>query len=556
VKNFDLGAHSRAISTSSAEAQVWFDKGLNWVFGFNHEAGVACFEKALEFDPQCAMAWWGIAYGSGPFYNRPWRHFGADEAEKYTKLCFDASRKAAELSANATAIEQGIIATMVARHPKDHRVSDDEFDAWDLAYANALRELNDAHPDDLDVVALLAEALITRTPWQLWNVKTNEPADGADTLEAIALCERAIARCDERGISQHPGVLHVHIHALEMSGMPERAMRSADILGTLCPDAGHMNHMPGHIYVLCGKYLEAKEASEKAILADRKYLEYAGPYNFYTTARCHDLHLMMYTCMFLGQFQPAMQAAEEMCGTLTREVLSVQDRPQLAVTMEGYYSMKMHVLVRFGRWQDIVDAPMPEDPDLYCVSTAMHYYAKGVANAALGNIEDAERCQRLFEESVARIPAERMFFNNLAENILAVAREMLAGELAYHKGEHEQGYEHLRRAVQLDDNLEYSEPWVWMHPPRHALAALLLEQGHYDEAEKSYREDLGIDPHLQRCSQHADNVWALHGYVECLKQRDARDELPVYESKLAAALANTDISITSSCCCRKQVVAV
>lgn len=556
MKGFDLGTYSREISVGSAEAQFWFDKGLNWVFGFNHEAGVECFNKVLEFDPECAMAWWGIAYGSGPFYNRPWRHFGVDEAEKYSKLCFDAAQKAVKLSSNATPIEKGIIETIAARHPKDHRVSDEEFDTWDLAYANALRALHSTHPDDLDVTALLAEALITRTPWQLWNVNTSEPADGADTLEAIALCEQAITFCDERGFAQHPGVLHIHIHALEMSGTPERAMRSADILGTLCPDAGHMNHMPGHIYVLCGKYREAKEASEKAILADRKYLEYAGPYNFYTTARCHDLHLMMYTCMFLGQFQSAMDAAEEMCGTLTREVLSVQDRPQLAITMEGYYSMKMHVLVRFGRWQDIVDAPMPEDPDLYCVSTAMHYYAKGVANAALGNIEDAERCQRLFEQTVARIPVERMFFNNLAVNILAVAREMLAGELAYHKGEHEQGYQHLRQAVHLDDNLEYSEPWVWMHPPRHALAALLIEQGHYDEAEQSYREDLGIDPHLQRCSQHADNVWALHGYVECLKHRRAADELQIYEPKLVNALADTDMSVTSSCCCRKQVAAL
>ena len=554
MKDFDLGEHSREISTSSAEAQFWFDKGLNWVIGFNHEAGVECFRKALAFDPKCAMAWWGIAYASGPFYNQPWRWFGANEAIQCTKLCFDAAQKAVALSSNATPVEKGIIGTIAARHPKDHPVPDEEFDTWDMAYANALRELYEAYPDDLDVLALFVEALITRTPWQLWNVKTNEPADGADTMEVIELCEWAINYCDERGITQHPAVLHIHIHALEMSGTPERAMRSADMLGTLCPDAGHMNHMPGHIYVLCGKYLEAKEVSELAIIADRKYLEYAGPYNFYTTARCHDLHLMMYTCMFLGQFQAAMDAAGEMCGTLTRDVLSVKDKPHLAVTMEGYYSMKMHVLVRFGRWQDIVNAPMPEDPELYCVSTAMHYYAKGVANAALGNIEDAERCQQQFEQAVAGIPAERLFFNNLAVNILAIAREMLAGELAYHKGEHEQGYMHLRRAVQLDDNLEYSEPWAWMHPPRHALAALLLEQGHYAEAEQSYREDLGIDPHLQRCSQHADNVWALHGYVECLKHRGEVDELQIYEAKLVKALANTDMSVTSSCCCRKQVV--
>ena len=203
-----------------------------------------------------------------------------------------------------------------------------------------------------------------------------------------------------------------------------------------------------------------------------------------------------------------------MCATLSKEVLSVPDRPQMAITMEGYYSMKMHVLVRFGRWQDIVDTPMPDDPELYCVSTAMHHYAKGVAHAALKNIEEAEEECRLFHAAVARVPENRKFFNNTAQSILAVGEKMLDGELEYHKGNYDAAFASLRESVYRDDHLEYTEPWAWMHPPRHALAALLSEQRHYVEAEQIYRADLGLNDELQRCAQHPDNVWSLHGFVE------------------------------------------
>ena len=219
---------------------------------------------------------------------------------------------------------------------------------------------------------------------ELWGV------DALDTLEALEVIERSIAINEAAGLPQNPAILHLHIHVTEMSDEPERAMQSANTLANLCPDAGHMNHMPGHTYVLCGEYEKAKHASEKAIRADNKYVDYAGPFNFYTTARAHDLHLMMYTCMFLGQFEPAMAAADQMCATLSKDVLGVKGRPQLASTLEGYYSMKLHVLVRFGRWQGIIDMPMPDDPELYCVSTAMHHYAKGVAHATLRNFDAAE----------------------------------------------------------------------------------------------------------------------------------------------------------------------
>jgi tetratricopeptide (TPR) repeat protein len=236
----------------------------------------------------------------------------------------------------------------------------------------------------------LAEALITRTPRRLWDVRTGFPAYNSDVVEAVRVIERSIALSDEAGRPQHPAIVHMHIHALEMSNHPENALRSADILGTLCPDAGHMNHMPGHIYVLCGDYERALLASEKAIKADNAYADYAGSFNFYITARCHDLHLMIFTCMFLGQYKGALEAANTIRRILPREILAVRDRPKLAYTTEAYYSMKMHVLVRFGQWQAIIDEAMPEDPELYLISTAMQHYARGVAYATLKDIAAAE----------------------------------------------------------------------------------------------------------------------------------------------------------------------
>ena len=431
-----------------------------------------------------------------------------------------------------------------------------EYDRWDDDYAAALRRLHYRHPEDLDVAALFVEALITRTPRRLWDVRSGRPAPGSDVLEAVAVCERGIAAA-EAGGRPHPALVHMHIHALEMSGEPGRAMRSADTLATLCPDAGHMNHMPGHIYVLCGDYARAKAVSERAIASDEAYAPHAGPMDFYVTARCHDLHLMMFACMFLGQFGPALAAGERVQQILTPDIIGVQGRPKLAMTTEGYWAMKMHVLVRFGRWHEILGEAMPGDAALgdvvlYPVSTAMHHYARGVAYASLKDIAGAERERGWFRESLARMPAGRRFLSNPALTTLGVGEAMLDGELEYHRGNHEAAFAHLRESVRRDDALSYSEPWAWMHPPRHALAALLLEQGQAVEAEAVYRDDLGLGGRIQRCTQHPDNVWALHGLVECLERRGETAELPELRRKLAVATRLTDVPITSSCMCRQE----
>lgn len=553
MDRFNLGAHFRTISTSSPDAQRWFDMGLNWCFAFNKGEGVKCFRKALEFDPECVMAHWGIAYGAGPFYNMTWRDHGEEEANTATRLACEHIEKARCFAHRATTLENRLVETIACRVQKPHAVRPEDYDRWDDDYAATLRRLFHEYRDDLDVAALFVEALIMRTPRRLWDVRTGKPAPNSDVLEALEVCERAIAEADRNSLKIHPALPHLHIHILEMSNEPERAKASAAALATLCPDAGHMNHMPGHVHVLCGEYHQAKIASERAIAVNDVYLAYAGFLTPYTTACAHDLLLMMHTCMFMGRYADSIGAANKLRGMLTKDVLSVKGRPKFSTSLEGYYSMSVHVMVRFGRWQDIIDVPLPDDPELYLVSTAMHHYAKGVAHAAHKQFEAANRERALFHESLKRIPPQRKVFNNTALSILAVGEKMLDGELEYHRGNHEAAYAHLREAVDRDDNLEYIEPWAWMHPPRHALAALLAEQRHYGEAEEVYRDDLGLSDRVQRCAQHPDNVWALHGLAECLQQRGDVDELAVVERKLASVIALADVPITSSCMCRISV---
>ncbi len=550
---FALGAHSRKISTRSPQAQAWFDRGLNWCFGFHQEEGVRCFQRALECDPACVMAHWGVAYGSGPFYNLAWREFGIAEAAAATALAAAHIAQARARFDHATEVEAELVEALACRFQRAHPVAPEEYARWDDDYAAALRQVHRAHPDDLDVAALFAEALITRTPRRLWDVRTGKPAPNSDVLEALAVCERAVALADAGGVAPHPAILHLHIHIMEMSNEPERAMRSADLLGGLCPDAGHLNHMPGHIYALCGAYDRARAASHKAIAADDKYAEHQPGIGFYLTARCHDIHLLMSVCMFLGQYRPALAAAQKLRSLVTREVVAVQGRPKLATMTEGYYSMHVHVLVRFGRWHDIIAEQPPAEPGLYPVTAAMHHYAKGVAYASLKRIAEAEEERRRFRDALQRVPAGRRFLSNTAQDILAVAEAMLDGELAYHKGDTEEAFAHLRESVRRDDNLGYTEPWAWMHPPRHALAALLAEQGRYDDAEAVYRDDLGLSGRVQRCTQHPGNVWSLHGLAECLQRRGEAEELPGVRRKLASALAKADVPITSSCLCRLSV---
>ncbi|VVO07878.1 tetratricopeptide repeat protein [Pseudomonas fluorescens] len=546
---YDLGTYSRPVTTSSPQAQVWFDRGLLWSYGYNHEESIRCFRKAIDHDNDCAMAYWGIAHASGSNYNKRWDAFAEQELREAVAKARRATQAALARMDGTTPVEQALIRAQEQRYQADQAASIDELCTWNDAYSASMRSVYAAFADDLDVSSLFAEALINRTPWLLWELKSGAPAQGADTLEAVAVLEQALRLIDQRGDAPHPGLLHMYIHTMEMSPWPERALRACDALRDLVPDAGHLRHMPSHIDVLCGDYHAGLVTNSQAILADRKYLEREGPINFYTLYRSHSYHFKLYSAMFLGQYHPALEAANELIETIPEELLRVT-QPPMADWVEGFVPMKMHVLVRFGRWQEILAEPLPDDPQLYCVTTAMLHYAKGVAHAAQAQIAAAEAEQQRLLEAMARVPETRYIFNNTCTDILAIAAAMLQGEIEYRKGNHDSAFGHLRHALELDDNLPYDEPWGWMQPVRHALGALLLEQGRIEEAAAVYRADLGLDNTLSRASRHPDNVWSLHGYVECLHRLGKHAEAAVVQSRLDLAVARADVQISASCFCR------
>ena len=541
---YDLGAFSRKITTTSPEAQSWFDRGLNWCYGYHHEEAIACFEKALTHDPDCAMAHWGIAYAIGPNYNYPWvLHDPAGKAAALARA-FDASRAALALAARVTRPERALIEALATRYPQRDPIEDQR--PWDRAFAAAMRAAHQAQTRDLDIRAVFVEAVLNCTPWQMWKIRTGEPTQGANTLEVRDVLESAFRTIP--GAMDHPGLLHLHVHLMEMSPTPEAALLTGDRLRELTPDMGHLVHMPTHIDIQCGHYRDTMHWNQKAIIADRKYYDRAGPLNFYTGYRIHNYHFAAYGAMYLGQFAPALAAVDEMLTTMPESLLRIPS-PPMADFFEGYISIRQHVLVRFGKWHDIIAQPLPADPALYCNTTAMIHYAKGVAHAALGQVPAAEAEQTLFREAAQRVPKSRYMHNVCCQQALAVAEEMLEGEIAYRRGEHDRAFAHLRAAITLEDDLPYDEPWGWMQPVRHALGALLLEQGRIAEAEATYREDLGLAGTLPRAQIHPDNIWALRGLLDCLQARGETTESTLIRQRLTYAAARADIEVSVSCFC-------
>ncbi|MEV5121255.1 hypothetical protein AB0K49_00260 [Streptomyces decoyicus] len=542
---FDLGTFTRPVSTRSPQAQLWFDRGLVWSYAFNHEEAVTCFESAAAADPGCAMAYWGIAYALGPNYNKPWDSFDDAELQHTVERAHAAVEQAYARCEGATPTERALIEALRRRYPSSHAAPD--CSVWNEPYAEAMRDVYAFAPDDLDVATLYADALMNLTPWQLWDLRTGEPAAGARTLEAKAVLDRALTA---RTGSDHPGVLHLCIHLMEMSPTPEKALAVADRLRGLVPDAGHLHHMPSHLDVLCGDYRRVVSGNSDAIRADEKYLRRAGAMNFYTLYRAHNYHFKIYGAMFLGQSRTALETAAQLEASLPEELLRVES-PPMADWLEGFLAMRVHVLIRFGRWTDILALPMPADPELYCVSTAMLHYARAVAYSATGATAEAETERELFRHTAERVPRTRMLFNNTCRDILAIASAMLDGELEYRKGAYDVAFTCLERSIELDDNLPYDEPWGWMQPTRHAYAALLLEQGRVEEAEAVYRADLGLDDTLPRPLQHPGNVWALHGFHECLVQLGRTGEARIVAQQLTLATALADVPVEASCFCRR-----
>ncbi len=537
---FDLGTYSRPGASASNEAQTWFDRGLNWTFGFNHEEAADCFRKAIAADRTCAWAYWGLAFAIGPNYNKEWDFFEHEERISVLKEAHEAL-STAKAQAGIDTVAAAMIQALTARYPTDPEVED--FGPWNDAFADAMRPIYAAHPNDLEVATIFAEALMNRTPWGLWDIEKNQPSDGASTEEARNVLETAFS--NNAGAWDHPGLLHLYIHLMEMSPWPELALSHGDRLLDLVPDSGHLVHMGTHIDVLCGDYQNVIWRNHRAAEVDEAYEAYAGAQNFYTVYRLHNIHFEAYGAMFMGRKSQALAAATRLQEVLPRETVAYL--PEL---FEAFWGMRIHVMVRFGMWQALLDETLPEDQALFCFTTALTLYGRTVALANLGRIDEARAVFDKFRAAQDKVGEDRFMFNNEARDVLKIAAAMAEGELLYKSGEVEKGLLRLEAAIAASDGLVYDEPWGWMQPPRHALAALLMDQGRFAEAELIYRADLGLDDTLPRPVQHPRNVWSLHGLHECLEARGEEVERRHVAELLDQALARAEVAIRASCYCR------
>jgi tetratricopeptide (TPR) repeat protein len=513
----ELAGYTRPVTTSSPEAQRYFDQGLTLYWGFDHEEAERCFARAAELDPGCAMAHWGQALCVGPNYNNP----SMDEAR--SQAAYEALSRAQAHHRGSSQVEIALIEALSRRYawppPEDRR-------ALDVAYADTLRKVAAAYPEDADVCALSAEALMDLRPWDLF------AADGTPAPEApeiLAAIEAVLARHP-----LHPGANHLAVHAWEMSPTPEKALAAADRLRALVPGSGHLVHMPSHIDIRLGHYREAVEANRRAIATDAERVERWGAGGFYALYRAHNYHFLVYAAQFEGRYELALSTAREMVRSVPPDV--VAEMPQV---LDGFLATPLHVLERFGRWEEILDEPRPDER--FPVTTAFWHFSRGLALSALGRVGEAEAERAAFEQACARVPEGSTFGNNPARTILGIGQALLAGELEYRQGNLEAGFAHLRDAVARDEALRYDEPWGWFQPAAHALGALLLEQGRLGEAEAVYRRDLAL---------HPDNGWSLHGLEECLRRSGRSDEARAVATRFQQRWKEADVTIHASCFCR------
>ncbi len=546
---YDLGDYSRTVTTSSVRAQVWFDRGLNWAYAFNFEEAQSCFERAVNHDPCCAMAHWGIAFALGPNYNKGWRLFDAGDFVQSSEMARAALARAQALADRITPVERALIEALPRRFAAEF-LPPMERQPLNTAYADAMREVYGAFPEDLDVASLFADALLCVSPRQLWDLPTGEPKVPG-TLEADGVLTRAMATPEGE---KHPALNHLYIHLMEMSPRPELAIPQADRVRRMMPGASHMAHMASHIDNAVGNYRGCIDANEIAAAANDVYLDRAEGVRFYHIYRAHDLYVQTYGAMMIGRFHQAWKSACRLRDALPEHILRVTS-PPMADWAESHVSAYVHVLIRFGKWEEVLELDLPEDRDLYCVTVAMICYARGVALSALGRIEEAEAAKVEFYAALAKVPDSRMSLPNKEVDVLKVAAAMLEGEFAYRVGDYDVAYGHLRNAIELEDALQYADPRSWLQPVRHAYGALLLEQGHVVEAEAVYRADLGFDGSLPRAKVHPNNVWSLHGLYECLVRLGRDDQAAMIRMQRDIAVASADIPIAASCYCRRSAYA-
>ncbi|MEC9372286.1 MAG: hypothetical protein VYC34_00510 [Planctomycetota bacterium] len=510
------GDTHRAITTSSPEAQRYFDQGLMWTYAFNHDEAIRSFTEAARLDPNCAMAWWGVAFCHGPHINNPAM---TDTAKREA---WAAIRKAQSLKSNATPAERALIEAVSVRYAENP--PDDRTDL-NKAYAEAMRRAHASHPGDVDITVLYADALLNLQPWDLWT-KSGDPK--GNTMTILALLESAL-RADQ----DHVGANHLYIHAVEASPNPEKGIASADRLRNAAPISGHLTHMPSHIDVQVGAWPAAAETNRRAIKSDQRYEALVPNQGFYRVYMAHNHHFLSFTCMMQGRRVESLAAARDM----VRGVPEVYIKEQGAF-IDPYMNIELAVMMRFGMWDELIASPQP--PKELPITRAMWRFTRTCAYAAKGDLRNAERERRAFLDARNQVPADAMMAINKAHHVLDIAENVLDAEIAYRRDDIASAVHHLRAAIKLEDDLLYMEPPEWIQPVRHTLGAILVEAGRYSEAEALYREDLEIWP---------ENGWSLFGLSQCLAAGANHSEHQQVEARFRRAWASADTPIKSTCLC-------
>ena len=508
----NLGAHTFPVTTKSKQAQLFVNQGMNLAYGFNHAEAGRAFREAARLDPNCAMCYWGQAVVLGPNINVP---MSPDDEPK----AYELAQKAVAMKSKATPRERAYIDAVARRYTgkKEDRA------AGNQAFADAMRDLARKYPADLDAQTMSAEARMDLRPWNYWT-GDGRPYPGTD--EIVATLEKVMARD-----KNHPGANHLYIHAVEATKSPERAEAAADRLGALMPGAGHMVHMPSHIYQRVGRYADAAAANVAAAKADESYISQCHAQGIYPMAYYpHNIHFLWYAATAEGRSQEAIEAARKTAAQVKDEQLDAL--PLLA----AFRVVPFYALARFGRWDEVLAEPMPADRYLYLNGAA--HYARGLAFLGKGSLDDAEKEL----DEVRRIAADKaleysLFSPNTAAAIFAPAPEVLAGELAARRKQYDIAIAHLARAVRLEDSLFYTEPEEWHYPTRQALGAVLLEAGRAREAETVYWDDL---------RRHADNGWSLFGLAQALRAQDKKVEADAVQARFDKAWSRADVKLTAS----------
>ena len=543
---FNVGPWKWESIAANDTCKEWLNRGLGWMYGYNHAEAIICFEECIKSDETCAMAYWLSSYSMGPNYNMPW-DFISSEVLKGAREMLSKGEKQLQHSKNPW--EKEMFAALAKRYPADEK---GDVLQWSIDFCKGMCEVVEKHKNEVDVWALAAEAIMAVTPWKLWNIQKGEPMpEPAQGLKALDYLQKGQDLIESQDLPPHPGICHFFLHCYEMSPFPERALKYGDIVAEGFPELGHLVHMGTHIHILCGMYYDAMYWNRIAVSQDIKYLNATFSTKFYALYAVHNFHFMMYGAQFSGIYDQAMKAANGMWNLLTDEFLSCEDLP-LAVFGEAYKSTKFHTMVRFGGWEDILAEEFPKNAELNCVTTASLHYARALAfGIGRGDIESAEKEQAAFEVAFKKVPAgmARLLHNNTGVDLLSVNRVMMKGELQFVKGNHEEAAATLREAIKLEDALPYDEPWGIMQPTRHALGAILLEMNRPEEALELYKQDLGLAPGLNRTVIHIKNIWAMLGVVDCHKMMKKPVD-PHFQMELDIALARADKSIKASCFCR------